>query len=91
MFGGLSLRLTNLVQKFKLLLSIINLLLLDTTIDDTVQRGQVTLVVLSRFGESLDGRVVVTQESFLSSQFRMVRCIFWLLSKSHIDELLSLQ
>jgi hypothetical protein len=47
MFRCLTLRLTNLIQKLKLLLSIVNLLLLDTAIDDSVQRGQVTFVVLS--------------------------------------------
>lgn len=53
-------RFADFVQKLKLLLSIINLLLLDATVDDTVQRGEETFIVLSGFREGCDGRVVVS-------------------------------
>ncbi len=59
-------------QEIELVLSILNLVLLYTTEDHSVQRRQVLIIVLGRFLENIISSLVVTKQAFLMADFVLI-------------------
>jgi len=59
-------------QEIELVLSILNLVLLYTTKDHSVQRRQVLIIVLGRFLENIISSLVVTKQAFLMADFVLI-------------------
>ena len=81
---ALVLRLANGDNEVKLLLSVLELLLLDAAVYHTVKGKEVVTIDLASAGIRVESRFVFTFQTALISDFGLISGIVWLKDKCHI-------
>lgn len=89
MLRALALGLTDLEKEFKLLRSVVILLLLDTAVDHAVQWLQISLILLRSTLVSLVSLLVLSFQAALVASLCLVARVLWLKHDCHIQELQS--
>lgn len=89
MLRALTLGLTDLEKEFKLLCSVVILLLLDTAVDHAVQWLQICLILLRSTLISLVSLLVLSFQAALVASLCLVARVLWLKHDCHVQELQS--
>ena len=89
MLRALALGLTDLEKEFKLLRSVVILLLLDTAVDHAIQWLQICLILLRSTLVSLVSLLVLSFQAALVASLCLIARVLWLKHDCHIQELQS--
>lgn len=89
MLRALALGLTDLEKEFKLLRSVVILLLLDTAVDHAIQWLQICLILLRSTLVSLVSLLVLSFQAALVACLCLIARVLWLKHDCHVQELQS--